>query len=459
MVDLVKIKVRGIYSTAITKLLVENGFEIANPSSAINERFSIENKDHGADVLVYDKEDSNGVTINGNGAEKITEVMQSQFLDTLIRKSETGAIYLGKIKQIENKFKNIFVDLGNGEEGVLNLQNYWGFLKEGEKVLVQVKGTIFNKKILSTQLRLFGDNTILIKGGFTKVSKNISSSTERERLLKISKQVTLDGWGILWKAQADGKSDAELVSEINRLVEDEKNLNESFKQKNEPGLIKPGTCTYFVDFGSMSKHKLDKIRSKVLHTITGHHFLKAGGYATLADFAESLQVDDEIITKKINKVLMDDGPKPSMWYTIIHKKPSGRDVVFNGIVETATEEEVVIKRFLRSGGRLDGIGGTIDEGDYAITKIKPGNWYIVHKYFNKEGFPKGVYININTPVEIYPRVARYIDLEVDVVERADKREIIDMEKLERAIREKMISKQLSEKAIEVANQLLKEELK
>jgi len=457
----VKVKVRGIYSTALTKFLLSNGFEIVNPSNIINERFDMNGiVSDSADVLIYDKADMNGITISGVGAERIVDVVQSYFFDIAVKKMETGAIYSGKIKKIETKYNNIYIDLGNNEEGVLNLYDYWGFLREGEKVLVQVKGMMRTVKLLSTKLRLFGDNMILIKDGFTKVSKHITDFTERDRLKKIADSVKVEGWGILWKSHAEGKSDAELVSEINKLASNEKNLKEDFSKSEKPGLLERGSCVYFVDFGALSKQKLDTLRNGVAPTIIGHHFLKSGGYLLLTEFAESLQEQNNgYIVSKLNNALKADGPKVNMYYEIIHKKPGGKDIVMKGIVEKATDKEIMVKRKLRKGGRLDGLDIDIAEGDYALTTFQPNSWFVIHKYFNKDGYPKGTYININTQVEVYPKFARYIDLEVDVIEKNNKREIIDVEKLNHILNAGIIKKELSDKAMEMANQMLKEELK
>lgn len=225
-------------------------------------------------------------------------------------------------------------------------------------------------------------------------------------------------------------------------------------------MLEKGTCTYFVDFGAQSKQKLDNLRKMVTPTITGHHFLKSGGYLILTEFIESMpDPDGEHIVSKLNKVLKAEGPRPGMRYDIIHKKPGNKDVIMTGIVEHADDKEVVVKRKLRPGGRLDGIGIEINEGDYALTIFQPNSWYLIHKYFNKEGFQKGTYINVNTPIEVYPRFARYIDLEVDVVEKNNKREIIDLDKLNQVLNAGIIKKELSDKALEVANQLLNGETK
>jgi hypothetical protein len=448
------VKVRGIYSTALTKFFIDNGIEVVDPSETVNERFDLNCESNSADVLVYDKEDMNGITVNGSGSERIATILQSYFYDTAVKKIETGAIYAGRIKRIDTRQNNLYVDLGNGEEGILSLHDYWGFLREGEKLLVQVKGMVRGMKLLSTKLRLFGENTILIKDGFTKVSKHIRNQAERQRLTRIAGSVKIEGWGILWKSHATGKTDAELVTEINKLAEKEKALKAEFNDSG-PRMLESGTSMHIIDFGSLSKQGLDKLRSSVTLTIPGHHFLKSGGYTVLTDFAEALEKPDEFVVARINSVLKADGPRPGMTYEIVHKKPGSRDLTFRGTVEESSEDKIVIRRKLVPGGRLDGIGASINDGDYALTTFRPNSWYVVHKYFGKDGFKKGVYVNINTPVEVYPRFARYIDLEVDVVERNDKLELIDVEKLQHISAAGIVKKELADRALEVANHILK----
>jgi len=451
-----KVKIRGIYSTALTKFLLNNGFKIVDPSNKINERFNTENSYDSANILLCDKNDMNGIIINGKGSESLIEVLQGYFIDSVIRKIETGTIYRGTIKKIDKNKNIIFVNIGNNEEGILNLEEYWGFLRENEKVIVQLKGIINGKKILSSKLRIFGDSLILIKEGFNKVSKNIYDEEERKRLMNIANKIKIEGWSILWKSHAQGKPDLELVTEVNQLIQKEKDIRNKLNNIKEDGIIERGSLVYIVDFGGISKQKLDNLRKSVANTVIGHHFLKAGGYSMLTDFAESLNIDDNILTDKINKVLKEEGPKEGSYYEIIHKKANGRDIIMKGTVIKAEENEVLIRRNLRYGKFLDGLQINIDEGDYAITSIKPGSWTLTHKYFNKEGFQKGSYININTPIEVYPKFARYIDLEVDVIERNNKREIIDLEKLEEIKKIKAISQELYDKALEIANKIVQE---
>ena len=61
----VKVKVRGIYSTALTKILLQVGFTIIEPSPVIRSRFGIERAQEPEDALIRDSRDKQGIVIEG----------------------------------------------------------------------------------------------------------------------------------------------------------------------------------------------------------------------------------------------------------------------------------------------------------------------------------------------------------------------------------------------------------
>jgi predicted RNA-binding protein associated with RNAse of E/G family len=92
-----------------------------------------------------------------------------------------------------------------------------------------------------------------------------------------------------------------------------------------------------------------------------------------------------------------------------------------------------------------------------MSETKTDEWYITTKYFKDEKW-KGTYINLNTPVEVYPKTIHYIDLEVDVCIKPDGTvKVLDIEKLEKALEKGFISKTLfemvKEKVRGIMNQL------
>ncbi len=74
----------------------------------------------------------------------------------------------------------------------------------------------------------------------------------------------------------------------------------------------------------------------------------------------------------------------------------------------------------------------------------------------KRAVLKGEYCNVNTPVELYPYGARYLDLEVDVIRRPGEAPfIVDREELAILAKDGLVGPGLEKKALQVAEGLLK----
>jgi hypothetical protein len=157
----------------------------------------------------------------------------------------------------------------------------------------------------------------------------------------------------------------------------------------------------------------------------------------------------------LREAILDPLIKEGM-FRLEHIRPSGKPMHPRlGILQSVRENRVVFKREF-SKGRYDGLDLPIRKGDYCLTEVREGKWYIRHSYFTREHSPIGEYFNINTPTELYPYGARYVDLEVDVIQRAGENAFpIDLEKLEVLARKGCIAKELQNKALLVYKQLLR----
>ncbi len=60
-----KVKIRGIYTTALTSILLAEGYTIVSPSQTIRQRFHITVNDGQEDVAIFDRQDHRGVHIEG----------------------------------------------------------------------------------------------------------------------------------------------------------------------------------------------------------------------------------------------------------------------------------------------------------------------------------------------------------------------------------------------------------
>ena len=128
---------------------------------------------------------------------------------------------------------------------------------------------------------------------------------------------------------------------------------------------------------------------------------------------------------------------------------------------TKLDKENDLVRLIRTfntEGIYDGLRTRKDPGDRAVTDMKIGEWSFRTRYFSKEGTFKGTYVNLNTPIEMYPTKVRYVDLEVDICLWPDgKIREMDREKLGLWISQGYVSERLGqivkEKVEEIINSL------
>jgi hypothetical protein len=219
------------------------------------------------------------------------------------------------------------------------------------------------------------------------------------------------------------------------------------------------TVTYDVEFPYLSKVSLDRIRGEVVPTLDGHHRFRI----ICSEYVDLIEREMEKYPFKMAKMeeavrerLILDALEEGKVLRIEHVKPEGNVIQLRGGGITslsADKREMLIRRDL-SGGRYDGLGLIIEEGDYAITHVKEGDWLVKHSYYSAEGGLRGEYWNINTPVEFYPDRIRYIDLHVDVVlRRGGSPEIIDRDQLDRLADEGSVNEELARKALRIAEAL------
>jgi hypothetical protein len=214
-----------------------------------------------------------------------------------------------------------------------------------------------------------------------------------------------------------------------------------------------------VELPGGAKEKLDRIRSSVMPTLKNHHRLKIIDSELLesaeAEFSRHPENRTGLEKMLLREGILDPLVKAGQ-VRLEHIRPSGKPMRPRlGILQSVHEKKVVFKREF-SKGRYDGLDLPISKGDYCVTEVREGEWYIRHSYFSKGHVSIGEYFNINTPTELYPYGARYVDLEVDVIQRAGEKAFgIDQEKLEVLARKGCIGQDLQNKALVVSEQLLR----
>lgn len=481
--------IRGIYSTALTDLFLNAGYNIIYPSPLIQKRFNLapdkENKIK--EMTIQDRDDNQGIILYislfkkhiENPIELISQLPLNQkiFPDlvTLISKYSRNSIYKGKvIRTYKNRGYSI-VDLKiendyKPDYGIIYSyydKNFEGFFQ----VIQEDSGR--NPPILMPFNSLSGNYLVLLIKGHSRIlfSKKIQSSNLKSKLFNLGKSFELPGFDIIFRTAAMHAYEEDLRDEFDEILELKKSIDLKIKQKQDIGLVYRDTISCHYLFSGNLKLKMDEFRRKICKTIQYHHSFKSG-------FNPPSQKFEMIID--FNEYLLEKFPEEeqrvnSSFIEFIHKKYFQKDtyipinhqkILFKveslspgKIIEKSekTPFELKVKREFKSGGRYDGLDIPIEKGDYALVHFIEGNWSYKNEYFDRNDSFKGAYYNINTPIEIRPAEIHYLDLEVDVVEFDNgRKEVIDKELFNTLFEHQIISKETYERVNQEISKILNE---
>jgi len=467
---LAKAQVRGIYSTALTKLLLDNDFEIVQPSVKIRERFNLEESSELPDLIIYDRRNRQGVYAKGKAKpiDVFCSILRSRLDDTVIRRCAftISGIYKGLVKRIDSATSSVLVDIGSAigrisKEEVADLRS--------KQIVVQAKTGLGSKRpLLTTNITIPGKCAVLTVQHLVKVSKRLLDFGEKSRLLQLGEKLAPENWGIIWRRTAANQTVEVLESEVSSLVKDGESLLKKAEQLEAPSLLWEGSHLVNAEFPALSKTELDEIRRMVTPTMEKHHYYKAcGGKITSAlEMAEKLLKRNctyKDVEELFKQTVESEYPTIGSQMEIEHVKLNGKvlhlgkALVQNLDYNDSTVSVRLRRNFMRRGV-YDGLKIYKEPDDYAVTDVKIGEWHFKTQYFSKHGQLKGTYVNLNTPVELYPYGVRYVDLEVDVcMWPGGKVETLDEEKLKEAMEEGLISDKLvkivREKLVEIVGNL------
>lgn len=466
---MIRVRVRGIVSTAIAKILIGKGYRIVQASDIIRERFGLENDNSPADVTVKDSGEADSILVIGfyREAKEIYEYISSELEYVFQWKAPIGLYSIIRGIVIEKEGYECIVDLG-GIKGVLReCRN-----NVGDNVVVSViKAPVKpgETAILSYDLKLVGEYVTITYGSKKlTISENIRNPLKRGELASIglAKGFSL-GVGIHFRSssqfaprEAIEKEIDELSSKLKEIYHKSRDLSESFKT------IYDGEFIGLISLTSIAKEKLDYYRSLVTPTVRNHHSYKLSS-RTLSELVD--QCEDMVrkgsctirdAEENIVKTIIDKTQSTGA-IDLIHVKPSGEVCRLTpGEIHYLTRNqdgfEVVIKRIMMSDGVYDGLGIEKKAGDIDYVYLKSNEWFLSHNYFRNESW-LGSYININTPVEISIGAIKYHDLVIDIIVRNNGEvELRDMNEFEKYCREGVIRSKLCEDAYSVAMRIKNE---
>ena len=473
-----RVRVRGIYTTALTKLALDAGWTVVDASEPIERRFDTDFATGGHDVTVETTDNRQGVGVAGEPAavDALTARLADVGIDACVwaEPAPVGAVFDGRVT--ETKGRGAIVDCGPAE-GYLPFAAVETQIDVGDTVRVQVRESTppwaDRRHQLGGEIRVTTDLVTLLPeaGSPTVDSHDDDAARELLGMADLLDVTAPEEWRVEWQHPATDASMDELRAGLETATAQAETVAGELAgggvgdDENEtPQEVFSHQAGSWCWFGRRSRFALDEIRREVTPTMAGHHRIKAGSDTASAavDFVESLGesvddiADDNADVDIPFAVVADNfGPTVGSEIEIGHGKPDGRLVSLgSGAVTERDAESITVVRELTGGGRYDGLDVPRSDGDTATTTFQEGRWWYPTVYRSRDDELIGTYVNICTPIECFPETVRYIDLHVDVLKYPDGTvERVDDDELDRAVEEGDVSEELAEKTRGVATAL------
>lgn len=453
------VELRGIYTTALTALLRDTDVgTVVNASDPIEDRFEEAFETAPPTVQLHQTHDRLGVGVHGPTAavSDISEPVAAVSRDTLWfeEPAPRGCICTAAVDATTGG--GAVVTLPDGRDGYLPYDETTDYVEVGDEYRVQVidPQPPWSDRApgVSTTLRVPGSIVTLERGhdGPT-VNGETAESTALLRSMDLLEATAPEPWGVRWEPYAADASLAVREAALEAAAETAREIETALDTTaplEHP--VTPAATRWFL-FGREARYALDKHRAAATQTIDGHHRIKAvgGTAATAVDFVEAV-CDSPRVTE--DTLIEQFGPAVGDTVTLHHGKPHGEAYSLGAGTVTAREgATVTVEREMTSRGTYDALGTERVPGDRAITRCVEGRWWYPTVYRGADDTTKGTYVNIATPLELYPDRIQYTDLYIDVVQRPDATpEIVDADELTAAVDAGDVPEELAEKAKTVA---------
>ncbi len=291
------------------------------------------------------------------------DILVEHYVTRASAASAVGNVYLGRVQNVLPSMEAAFVDIGRGRNGVLyagevnwdsaglegKARSIENAMSSGDSVLVQVtKDPIGHKGArLTSQISLPGRFVVYVPGGgMTGISRKLPD-TERSRLKAILKKVVPDEAGVIVRTAAEGASEQDLISDVERLKAEWEVISAKAAKKSD---------------GPQLVHGEPDLAIRVVRDIFNDDFSKlivAGSdmHATLSDYVRDIapELAARISLHTAETELFRDLRVDEQLAKALDRKvwlPSGGSLVIDR-TEAMTVVDVNTGKYTGSGGNLE----------------------------------------------------------------------------------------------------------
>lgn len=192
--------------------------------------------------------DPKGTQIAVLEADEIVEHYVTRHED----RSYVGNVYLGRVQNVLPGMEASFVDIGEARNGVLyagevgiagdegdEIPRIETVLKTGQSILVQVTKDPMRSKgaRLSALISLAGRHLVLVPGARSLGVSRRLSDNERNRLRDLAQAMRPEEHGLIVRTAAEGAQKADLERDLQRLLEQWREIEEKSKSVKAPALV------------------------------------------------------------------------------------------------------------------------------------------------------------------------------------------------------------------------------
>ena len=208
------------------------------------------------EIIINKEIDKKSIMLVENGilVEKHEEHHNRQRLE--------GNIYCGRVQNVLEGMQSAFIDIGDKKNTFIRLKdilpkedeskineqhrihkyNIKDIVKTGNKILVQVKrdGTETKGARVSTHINLPGRFVVFMpNSNFVTASQKLDNEKEKERLIKIVKDIIPENTGAIIRTSANGITEEKLKVDLQELIKKWKNIKKQYDEYilNGPKLI------------------------------------------------------------------------------------------------------------------------------------------------------------------------------------------------------------------------------